>query len=187
MLSRKVMAKAVGAWAMALVLFNAGAAFADGDCMSCGTGYCAPARCSSHHCPPALKHCAEGPPRICVRLGCPKPICNPCTQPNWGYYETCWRPWPFPPDYSHCAVVPPAATIALSQHPYENNYNPYGPGAYPPPMPGGAPGPMPHVRPMPPIGSGNVPPPNFTPPNYPPQSSPNYEVTPAPRENRPGL
>jgi len=209
MLSRMNMAKAVGAWAVTLALFAAGSVMADGDCASCTS-----TRCQSHHCPPALKHCAEGAPRICVRLGCPKPICNPCNQPNWGYYETCWRPWPWPADYSHCAVVPPAATIALSQHPYENVYNPYQPGMGPGTgsgyVPGSAPGggaypmapsysaqplaPMPPLVPIPSPGPGPGPSttaPNFAPPNFnPPASSgppPGVEFTPAPRESRPGL
>src|SRR6478735_1178676 len=39
--------------------------------------------CQRTHCPPPLKHCMEGHPRICWKCGCPKPICNPCDQPNW--------------------------------------------------------------------------------------------------------
>lgn len=67
--------------------------------------------CSKHDCPPPLRHCLEGPPRIKFHRGCPKPICNPCHAPNWGYYQTCWTPWPFPPDWSHCPVQPPAAVV----------------------------------------------------------------------------
>ena len=83
---------------------------------SCGVGgncgvKCAPAHCQRFHCPPALKWCAEGKPRICFQRGCPKPICNPCEAPNWGYYQTCWSPWPWPPDWSHCPVPPPASTV----------------------------------------------------------------------------
>lgn len=71
-------------------------------------------RCQHFHCPPSLKHCMEGPPHICFQKGCPRAICNPCLNPNWGYFETCWNPWPWPPDFSHCRAVPPAATVMLN-------------------------------------------------------------------------
>ena len=71
-------------------------------------------RCQHFHCPPGLKHCMEGPPHIHFQKGCPRPICNPCVNQNWGYFEPCWNPWPWPPDFSHCRAIPPAATIALS-------------------------------------------------------------------------
>ena len=74
-------------------------------------------RCQHFHCPPGLKHCMEAPPHIHFQHGCPRPICNPCLNPNWGYYETCWNPWPWPPDFSHCRAIPPAATIALNPVP----------------------------------------------------------------------
>jgi hypothetical protein len=88
--------------------YGSGGCGSCGSCGSCNTG------CQTHHCPPHLKYCMEGAPKICVRIGCPKPICNPCTQPGWGYYETCWNPWPWPANYNHCPAIPPAATIALS-------------------------------------------------------------------------
>ena len=72
---------------------------------------CGPAGCQHFHCPPALKWCMEGAPRICFQHGCPKPICNPCEAPNWGYYQKCWTPWPWPPDWSHCPVPPPASQV----------------------------------------------------------------------------
>lgn len=64
-----------------------------------------------HCCPPPLHHCEEGCPCIKRCCGCPKPVCNPCVQPNWGYYQPCWSPWPWPPDWSHCPVMPPAAIV----------------------------------------------------------------------------
>lgn len=91
-------------------------------CASCGFG--APVGlttgngpCLRVHCPPAYRHCSEGP--VCIKFcrGCPKPVCNPCEMPNWGYYQTCWTPWPWPQNWSHCPVQPPAATVQL---------NPYG-------------------------------------------------------------
>jgi hypothetical protein len=36
------------------------------------------------------------------RCVCPKPLCDPCNMEHYGYYLTCWHPWPFPPDYRHC-------------------------------------------------------------------------------------
>jgi hypothetical protein len=70
--------------------------------------------CQRTHCPPAWRHCMEGPPRIRWQCGCPLPICNPCYAPNWGYFQTCWTPWPWPQDWSHCPVTPPAAYVNLA-------------------------------------------------------------------------
>ncbi len=85
-------------------------------CNSCGrsTTGCSVSFCQTHHCAPPLRHCQEGPPRIHWSHGCPRPICDPCTMPNWGYSDTCWQPWPFPPDWSHCPTVPPAALVFLN-------------------------------------------------------------------------
>ena len=114
MLSRMVL-QALGMCAIPIALLfssqsvRAQAPCAQGNCYAqeCFT-------CQHTHCPPALKHCMEGPPHICFKCGCPRPICNPCMNPNWGYFETCWNPWPWPPDFSHCRAVPPAATITLN-------------------------------------------------------------------------
>ncbi len=82
-------------------------------CATCAApcATCGPAGCQHFHCPPALKWCMEGMPRICFQHGCPKPICSPCEAPNWGYYQKCWTPWPWPPDWSHCPVPPPASQV----------------------------------------------------------------------------
>jgi hypothetical protein len=82
---------------------------------TCSTGCntCGPSGCQFFHCPPALKWCMEGKPRICFMPGCPKPICCPCEAPAWGYYQKCWTPWPWPPDWSHCAVPPLASQVVL--------------------------------------------------------------------------
>jgi hypothetical protein len=73
--------------------------------------------CQRHNCPPPFKHCMEGPPCLCFKKGCPRPVCPPgCDTPNWGYYQPCWRPWPWPPDWSHCPYQVPAATIAPCPH-----------------------------------------------------------------------
>src|SRR4029450_1992227 len=63
-----------------------------------------------HDCPPHLRYYYEGPPRLCFKEGCPRPICDPCNLPHYGYYQPCWAPSPFPPDWSHCPVPPPGAT-----------------------------------------------------------------------------
>lgn len=68
----------------------------------------------SHHCPPAFQYRYEGAPRIHWHRGCPHPICNPCDLPHWGYYETCWNRYPFPPDWTHCPSPPPAAFVNLN-------------------------------------------------------------------------
>jgi hypothetical protein len=98
----------------AAFLSGGGLASAQAPCATCPTATYATAdcyHCQRFHCPPHHKHCLEGPPRICFQRGCPKPICNPCTTPNWGYHQTCWTPWPWPPDWSHCPVQPPAAVV----------------------------------------------------------------------------
>src|SRR2546429_206614 len=74
---------------------------------------CAPF-CQSHHCPPAFQYCYEGPPRIHFQRGCPRPVCNPCDLPHFGYFDTCWSPWPFPANWTHCPTPPPAAFVTLN-------------------------------------------------------------------------
>jgi hypothetical protein len=88
-----------------------GAPVAASACGSCGP--CA-SFCQSFHCPPAYKHCYEGAPHICWHRGCPHPICNPCDLPHFGYFETCWSPFPFTPTWAHCIVPPPAAFVKLN-------------------------------------------------------------------------
>jgi hypothetical protein len=118
----------------------------------------------------------EGGPRIHIKMGCPRPICNPCAQPNWGYYEKCWNPWPFPPNWSHCQAVPPAATVALAERAYGGLTPFYGPDtqntmqpSLPPQQPGLQPAPRPgYVAPIP-----------QGPPTMPP-GGPSYRTTPMP-------
>jgi hypothetical protein len=83
--------------------------------------------CPRFHCPPKTPHCWEGAPRFHFKQGCPKPICNPCAMPNWGYNQTCWTPWPWPHNWSHCPVVPPAALVAPGVIPQAETMAP-GPG-----------------------------------------------------------
>jgi hypothetical protein len=72
--------------------------------------------CCHQWCPPCYIHCAEGAPKIKFKCGCPKPVCDPCSLEHYGYYRTCWQPWPFAPDWSHCPVPPPGA-LAAAQFP----------------------------------------------------------------------
>ena len=62
-------------------------------------------------CPPPFIHYSEGPPHLKFKKACPKPVCDPCTLPHYGYFATCWRPWLLPPDWSHCPVPPPGALV----------------------------------------------------------------------------
>jgi hypothetical protein len=70
-------------------------------------------------CPPAYRHCQEGPPRLHFHCACPHPVCNPCELPHWGYFETCWYPWPYPP--TPCPGSP-ASMVVLN--PYGNTHVP---------------------------------------------------------------
>lgn len=102
------------------------------ECGTCNTGIpCAtPFSCASHHCGPPYRHCAEGPPNLKIKIGCPKPICNPCTQPNMGYYETCWSPWPWGNATAHCR--PPVVAMNGFNGHTANGHPSYGhPGVYP--------------------------------------------------------
>jgi hypothetical protein len=67
--------------------------------------------CNRWNCPPPYRYCQEGPPKIKIICGCPKPVCCPADAPNWGYFQKCWRPYAWPPDWSYCYGVPPAAQI----------------------------------------------------------------------------
>jgi len=62
-------------------------------------------------CPPPFVHCQEGPPRLKFKCACPKPVCDPCNLEHYGYYQTCWRPWSFPPDARHCPEALPSVVI----------------------------------------------------------------------------
>lgn len=58
--------------------------------------------CCWKNCPPKYVHCQEGPPRICFKQDCAKPVCDPCNLPCAGYFQNHWRPWPWPLNFSHC-------------------------------------------------------------------------------------
>jgi hypothetical protein len=80
--------------ALALVMAAGPVAYADPPCDG---------HCQHWFCPCPFYHCMEGPPKIKYKKGCPRPVCPPCTLEHWGYFE------PFPPDWTHCPVPPPAA------------------------------------------------------------------------------
>ena len=81
-----------------------GGAWGQFEGVSCGGS------CGRAPCPPKFHHHFEGQPKLKYKRACPKPVCNPCDLENWGYYQTCWRPWPCPPNWSHCPVPPPGVT-----------------------------------------------------------------------------
>ena len=33
--------------------------------------------------------------------------------PHWGWYETCWTPWPWPANFAHCPMPPPATFVTM--------------------------------------------------------------------------
>ncbi len=79
-------------------------------------GLALPARAGDCCCPPGIccpvtTFCIVRQPCIKWKCTCPKPICDPCNLDHYGYYPTCWHPWPFPPDYT-CCRVPPNAVVA---------------------------------------------------------------------------
>jgi hypothetical protein len=141
-------------------------------CATCATPYCSGGQCQVFHCPPWYHHCQERPPIICIKFGCPRPVCNPCGLPNFGYYPTCWTPWPLPPNWGHCPITPPAAYVQLA-----------GPLAYP-----GAPNTGPSVRMQTPPGAIAPPPGGAGQPSALPPLSPleEHEQFPTPRPMVPG-
>jgi hypothetical protein len=104
----------VALWA-GLLFGSAASAQAPQGCSSCQSGESC-GYCNGKPCPPWVKYRFEGPPRIKFKHGCPRPLCNPCDLPHYGYFQTCWQPWPFPPDWSHCPTPPPG-TMVPYEHP----------------------------------------------------------------------
>jgi hypothetical protein len=84
-------------------------AFLLAPCCLLATGNSASAGGDCHHCPKTV-FCRPKPPCIKYKCVCPKPICPCCEIENYGYYPTCWHPWPFPPNYSHCPCPPTIMT-----------------------------------------------------------------------------
>ncbi|MGF1580700.1 MAG: hypothetical protein ACFCD0_15165 [Gemmataceae bacterium] len=73
-------------------------------------------------CPPPYTHCQEGPPRLHFKRRCPRPVCHPCKLQHYGYYQPCWRPWPFPRDFRHCPGPVPAAEVPPAPPNYAHAY-----------------------------------------------------------------
>lgn len=71
--------------------------------------------CCKEKCPPKFVHCMEGRPKLKFKCGCPKPVCDPCNLEHYGYYRTCWQPWPWGPNWSHCCVPPPGEIVHREQ------------------------------------------------------------------------
>jgi len=69
-------------------------------CLDCG------------RCPPPYVHHQEGPPRLKFKCDCPRPVCGPCDLKHYGYYPTCWAPFPGTPDHS-CCPVPTITDVTL--------------------------------------------------------------------------
>jgi hypothetical protein len=111
--------------AAAVALAVGPAAFGQ-DCTTCGHP-------PTNHCPPKFWHWEEGPPRLKYKHACPKPVCDPCSLPHAGYYQTCWNPWPWAPDWSHC-VLPPSAGLVedVPSDAVVPLYTPRDPAAAPP-------------------------------------------------------
>ena len=75
------------------------------------------------HCPPPLRWCSEQAPCIKFKCACPRPVCDPCDLQHYGVFATCWHPWPFQPNWSHCQSPPPGAVLPTPAYP------PYAPRA----------------------------------------------------------
>jgi hypothetical protein len=69
------------------------------------------------HCPPYFFHYFEGAPKLKFKRGCPRPICDPCNLPHFGYYQTCWAPWPYPEDWNHCPTPTPSQMLPPPEKP----------------------------------------------------------------------
>ena len=69
-------------------------------CQQCET-------CQTHHWPPKLQHCMEGEPKIHVKIGCPKPICNPLLAAELGLLREVLEPVAVPAELD--ALPEPAA------------------------------------------------------------------------------
>jgi hypothetical protein len=101
---------------LAVLLSVQGVLYGQEGCAACsGTAFgtsCGTTSCRHIHCPPPFKYCMHGGPCIKFHYGCPLPVCPPCNAPNWGYYQPCWRPWPWPPNWAHCPYPVPASQVA---------------------------------------------------------------------------
>lgn len=55
--------------------------------------------------------CTPRPPILRFPYVCGKPVVDPCTWDHYGYYQTCWAPWGFPPAHCHCPTQQLAAVV----------------------------------------------------------------------------
>jgi hypothetical protein len=69
------------------------------------------------HCPPPYCWYSEGPPCLKFKCACPRPVCEPCKLEHFGYYATCWNPWPYPQNWSHCPTPPPGVMVPPPPYP----------------------------------------------------------------------
>jgi hypothetical protein len=91
-----------------------------GGCATCAAS--TPSASSGHpghkvDCPPPYYHVYEGPPCMKFKKGCPRPVCDPCELPHFGYFQTCWSPWPYPRDFRHCPYPHPSDALPPPAYP----------------------------------------------------------------------
>ncbi len=55
--------------------------------------------------------CTPQPPNLAFPTVCGKGVCDPCTWDHFGYHNTCWAPWGFPPSLGHCPTPQLAAVV----------------------------------------------------------------------------
>ena len=79
--------------------------------------------CGPRHGCPGYVHCQPMAPRMHFPQVCGKAVCEPCTLEHFGYYNTCWAPWGFPPDFSHCPT-PQLAAIVPTSYPKTQYFSP---------------------------------------------------------------
>jgi len=114
-----------GPWTVAgiLLLTTGSWSWADPGCSSCST--CSTCVAPRVPCPPKYCWYSEGPPRLKFKCACPRPVCEPCKLEHFGYYPTCWNPWPYPPDWSHCRTPPPGVMLPPPAYPPYTPRTPY--------------------------------------------------------------
>lgn len=115
----KLFPAAAVAAACCLLLANP-ALRADHGCAPCAAG-------CKMRCPPPHCHYSEGPPNLKFKKACPRPVCDPCNLEHYGYYATCWQPWAFDANYSHCVAPHTGTMLPPPASP------PYAPRMIPPP------------------------------------------------------
>jgi hypothetical protein len=89
---------------------------------------------------PKFVHCQPQPPCLKFPCVCGKPVCDPCTLENYGYFPTCWAQWTMPPNYACCPTTPPAMLVPpgtghtpIGPWHGDENLSPYNPTPHSPP------------------------------------------------------